>query len=50
MNVSLALVILHAICIRRIMLSPVACLVVPYFPYCLINGTIFEKKTLKSVF
>jgi hypothetical protein len=41
----LALVIRHAKRMRRIVLSPVACLAVPVFPNYLINGTIFEKKS-----
>jgi len=32
---------------RRIMLLPVTCLAVPYFPHYLINGTIFGKNVLE---
>jgi hypothetical protein len=43
--VSVALVIQHAKRMRRIILSSVACLAVPYFfPHYLINGTIFGTK------
>ena len=41
--VSVALVIQHAKRMRRIILSSVACLAVPYFSHYLINGTIFGK-------
>ena len=42
--VSAASVTPHAIRMRRITLSAVACLLVPYFfPHCLINITIFMK-------
>jgi len=39
--VAVALVLQHAKCIRRIILSPVACPAVPYF---LINGAVLGKK------
>jgi hypothetical protein len=42
--VCVALVIQYAKRIRYTVLSNVACPAVSYFPYCLINGTIFEKK------
>ena len=42
----LILVIQHVQCMRRIM-SYVASLVLPYFPHCIINGTIFGKPLLK---
>jgi hypothetical protein len=41
---SLALVIQHAMRMRRIILSSVACPAVPHFPHYLIKGTIFEEK------
>ena len=40
---SLALVIQHAKHMHFILLSLMACLAVPNFPHCLINGTIFGK-------
>jgi hypothetical protein len=44
--VSVALCIQHAKRMRRIILSSVACLALQYFlPHCLINGTIFRKKS-----
>ena len=42
--VPVALVIQYVKGIRRIILSSVACLAVPYFYTLSINGTIFEKK------
>jgi len=51
--VFLALNIQHEIRMSRVILSSVACLTVPYFfPYYLINGTIFKEKLLgkKCVF
>jgi len=47
--VFVALVIQHAMHIRRIMLSSVDCPALQYFfPHYLINGKIFEKKLLKT--
>jgi hypothetical protein len=42
--VSVALIIQHAKSMRRIILLSVACLVLPFFPHYLINGTIFGRK------
>ena len=41
---SVALFILKAKCMRRVILSSVACPVVPYFPHYPTNGTIFGEK------
>jgi hypothetical protein len=43
---SAVLIIQHAESMRRIILSSVACLAVPYFSHYLINGTIFGEKLL----
>jgi len=40
--VSVAL-IRHAMRVRNVIFSHAACLVLPYFPHCLIKGTIFSK-------
>jgi hypothetical protein len=50
--VSVALVIQHAMGVRLLILSPVACPLYNIFAHYLINGTIFEKKVTehKSVF
>ena len=42
-----ALLIQHAKRMRRVLLSSVASLAPSYFQHYLINGTIFEKKTIK---
>jgi hypothetical protein len=47
--VFVALVIQHAFRMRRIVLSPEACLAVQHFPRYLINCTIFEKKKKKRL-
>jgi hypothetical protein len=46
-SVSLALVIQQGMLMRRILLLPLACLAVPYFPRYLITGTIFGKKVIQ---
>ena len=43
LSVSVPLVTQHAKRMRHIMLPSVACLVLPFFPHYLINGTIFGK-------
>jgi hypothetical protein len=44
-RVSVALIIVYAMRMRRVILSRVACLAVQYlFPNYLINGTVFEKQ------
>ena len=48
-SVCVALVILHPLCMRRIILSSVACLVLPYF-YTLIKGYYFRKTLLNKTF
>ena len=49
---SVALVTQHAKRTRCVILSPVACLALPYFPHYLTNSTIFRMKLLniKCVF
>jgi len=44
--VIVALVIQHATFMRRITLASVSCLALPYFPRCLINGTIHGDKNV----
>jgi len=44
--VCVLLVIQHVKCTRCIILSSIACLVLPYFPHYLINNTIFGKMLL----
>jgi len=44
LSVSVALGIQHAMRMRRIVLSPVHCSALQYFPHYLTNGTIFGKK------
>jgi hypothetical protein len=44
--VSVALIIQHAMSTRRIILSSVACLALPFFPHYLINSMIFVRKLL----
>jgi hypothetical protein len=44
--VSVDLVNQHAKRMRRVILSPVACLTLPFFSHHLMNGTIFEPKKI----
>jgi hypothetical protein len=48
-GVFVALVIQHAVRVRRIILSSMACLAVQYFPHYLVNCTIFDQKKLSSI-
>jgi len=43
----LILVIQHVKRMHQITLTYVACLVLPYFPHCILKGTIFGKPLLK---